>query len=220
MNPPWPVVSEPEDRRPRRAPASRGRLALQLVIAAIAGGATGTAVLVFGDAWSVMESRSSSCLHGGDSPFPAGACLNGVGTIIGWALLAVLVAGALTVVLLVRGGWAARAVVVIALVPGTLAGQSLFAARRGPELAAAWTAPGDPTARVTTVGAWTAAGALIRIQTNQVISYDAATGRVQWTLPLPAGNIACAVSGPSASGIGLVGYGQSQCDNVLAATCW
>jgi outer membrane protein assembly factor BamB len=212
---PWAPVSA---ESPRRDPVPPGRLALQLAIAAIAGSAAGTALVVFVRAWMALHSRASSCDHRGDSPFPSGACLNGIGPILGWALLVALVAGVLTVVLLFRRGWIRRVVVVIAFAAGTLAGQPLFAVPRGTVLPVAWTAPGDPTARLATAGAWTAGGSLIRVRTDQVLSYDAATGRVQWTLPLLSGFVPCAVSDTSASAIGLVGYGQlgGACDHVLA----
>jgi hypothetical protein len=197
---------------------------------AIAGGATGAALMVTGRAGALLISRGSYCYQGSDVPvpaFPDGPCMEGVQVTLGFAAAVAVVAGVLAVVLLVRGGWAARAVVVIALVPGTLAGQSLFPAWRGPQLAAAWTAPGDQVGRMSTAGTWTAGGSLIVIRADedtghipaaQVISYDAATGRVQWTLPLPSGNVPCAISGTSGSAIGLLGYGQlwGVCDHVVA----
>jgi hypothetical protein len=221
---PWSAVGEAEHHRPRRDPVPRGRLVLQLAIAAIAGGAAGTALVVIVRALMLLAGRASSCDRGGDSPFPSGACLNGVGPILGWTLLVALVAGVLAVVLLSRKGWARRVVVVIAFAAGAFAGQPLFAASRGTVLPVAWTAPGDPTGRLATAGAWTAGGSLIRVQTDQVVSYDAATGRVQWTLPLPGGYVPCGVSDTSASAIGLVGYGglvgddrmYDACDHVLA----
>jgi outer membrane protein assembly factor BamB len=213
---PWAPVSAAQ--YPRRDPVPPGRLVLQLAIAAIAGGTAGTALVVFVRAWMLLHSRVSSCDHAGDSPFPSGACLNGIGPVLGWAFLVTLAAGVLTVVLLFRRGRIRRVVVAIAFVAGALAGQPLLAVPRGPVLPVAWTAPGDPTARLATAGAWTAGGSLIRVRTDQVLSYDAATGRVRWTLPLLGGFVPCAVSDPSASAIGLVGYGQMDgaCDHVLA----
>lgn len=201
---------------------------LHLVIATIAGGAAGTALVVAVRALMLMNSRASSCDRGGDSPFPSGACLNGIGPILSLALLVALLAGVLAVVLLiVLRGWVRRVVVVVAFVAGVFAGQPLFAGLRGTELPVAWTASGDPTLRLTTAGAWTAGGSLIRVQTDQVLSYEGATGHVQWTLPLPGGSVPCAVSDTSASAVGLVGYTRTSpygletglygaCDHVMA----
>jgi outer membrane protein assembly factor BamB len=66
---------------------------------------------------------------------------------------------------------------------------------------------------------WTTGDSLIRVRADQVVSYQAATGRQQWNLAVPGGNVACAVSASTANAtVGLVGYGAAggACDQVLA----
>ena len=124
----------------------------------------------------------------------------------------------LALVFLFRKGWFRRGLLVLGAVAGVFAGQSLFAVWHGTDLAIAWSAPYDSSSDLTTVGAWANGNSLIRVRVDEAVSYAAATGQPQWTLPVPGTDVACSVSGTSSTGVALIGYGQdsSTCDHVLA----
>jgi outer membrane protein assembly factor BamB len=113
---------------------------------------------------------------------------------------------------------------------GLLAGLSLihgqppFGNRHASDLTIAWTAPFDSSIDLTTVGAWVNGGSLVRVRVDELVSYDGASGRPKWTLPIPGTDVACSVSNDAGTGtggtgtIGLVMYGQdsTSCDHVMA----
>jgi outer membrane protein assembly factor BamB len=110
-------------------------------------------------------------------------------------------------------------VVAIGIAGGLLAGQTLFAVWHGTDLTIAWVAPDDSSSQLSTVGAWASGGSLIRVRVDQAVSYDAATGARQWTLPMPGVDVACSASGTSSSGaLALIAYGadSTTCDHVMA----
>jgi hypothetical protein len=148
-----------------------------------------------------------------------GACPRGITPALLISFLIGLPAVPAAIVLLFKKGWARRGLLVIGAVGGVLAGQSLFGVWHGTDLAIAWAAPKDASPELTTVGAWTSGGSLIRVRVDEAVSYDAATGRQQWLLQMPGVDVACGVSGTSSSAaIGLIAYGQDSttCDHVMA----
>jgi outer membrane protein assembly factor BamB len=121
------------------------------------------------------------------------------------------------IVALIVGGFAGLAVILQLNV-----GRTLFGIRHESDLTIAWTAPSDSSSDLTTVGAWVNGGSLVRIRVDEVVSYDGATGRPQWTLPIPGTDVACSISNDTGTGgtgpVGLVMYGQDSitCDHVMA----
>ena len=128
-------------------------------------------------------------------------------------------------------GRRARGVIVALLVAGLAAlavilqlnvGRTLMGSRHGSGLTIAWTAPFDSSSELSTVGAWVNGGSLVRVRVDEVVSYDGATGRRQWTLPIPGTDVACSISNDTGIGatgpVGLVMYGQDSisCDHVMA----
>jgi outer membrane protein assembly factor BamB len=110
-------------------------------------------------------------------------------------------------------------VAAVGLVAGVFAAQALSGGLHAAGLRVEWTAPYDAAGSPAAEGVWTAGNSLIRVRADQVVSYQAATGRQQWTLAVPGGNVACAVSaGTSSATVGLIGYGSAggACDQVLA----
>jgi outer membrane protein assembly factor BamB len=110
--------------------------------------------------------------------------------------------------------------VAVGVACGLLAGQVLFGWWHGTDLGIDWTAPYDSSASLTTEGVWTIGDALIRVRADEVVSYQATTGRQQWSLTVPGLDVACAVSAGTGGQppVGLIGYGTGNgaCDNVLA----
>ena len=93
-------------------------------------------------------------------------------------------------------------VAAVGLAVGVFAAQALSGGLHGTDLRVAWTAPYDAAGVQGTEGVWTAGSSLIRVRANQVVSYQAATGRQQWTLVVPGGDVACAVSADASSAVG------------------
>ena len=99
------------------------------------------------------------------------------------------------------------------------AAQALSGGLHAAALRVDWTAPYDAAGSPATEGVWTAGSSVIRVRADQVVSYQAATGRQQWTLAVPRGDVACAVSaGTSSATVGFIGYGTAggACDQLLA----
>jgi len=124
-------------------------------------------------------------------------------------------------VMLFAKGWDRRALVAIAAAGGVLAGQSIWGTLHGQDLAVAWTANYDTSFELSTVGAWTHGGALIRVRVDGATSYDGATGRQLWSFTLPGTDVACSVSGSPATteqAVGLIAFGQgsARCDHLMA----
>jgi hypothetical protein len=176
--------------------------------------------------WGTLVSEAGGSCGSGDNGVSYGACPRGIAPALVTSFLIGLPAVPAAIALLFGKGWAGwlrRAIVVIGAAGGLLAGQSLFAMWHGSDLPVGWVAPFDSSDQLTTVGAWTAGGSLVRVRVDEVVSYDAVTGRQQWSLPVPGTDVACSVSGLGAgsgadSGVGVIGYGQDSttCDHLMA----
>lgn len=180
-----------------------------LVLAAV----TGAAIVLQVRGWSALEGESGSACGGGSA-----ACPRGTVPVLVVSFVAGLAAIPLVIAAVVRRPAINAGVAVVGLAAGVLAAQSLSGWLNGAQLRVDWTAPYDASATLTTEGVWTTGGSLIRVRADEIVSYDAATGRQQWTLPVPAGDAACAVSAETAAGTGLIGFGTAggACDHVLA----
>lgn len=195
--------------RPGRLPVAGKAAAVIVVLAA----AAGAAVVLQVRGWSALESEPGGACASG-----SGACPRGVVP----ALIASFVVGLVAIPVLL-GALARRppviaAVAVAGLAAGVFAALALSGWLHGTQLRVDWTAPYDGPGAPATEGAWTTGGSLIRVRADEIVSYQAGTGREQWALPVPPGNAACAVSAGTASGTGLIGYGAAggTCDHVLA----
>jgi outer membrane protein assembly factor BamB len=203
--------------RPRPARLARG-----LLLALVVGVLAGMAIMLQVDAWHALAGESGGACGTSDQGISYGACPRGITPALILSFVIGLPALCVALVLLFRRGWARRGVLAVAVAAGLFAGQSLWGTWHGTDLSTAWAAPYDTAADLTTVGVWTTGDSLIRIRVDEVASYAAATGRQQWTLPVPGTDVACSVSaspkaGPGAT-TGLVAYGTGPgtCDHVMA----
>jgi hypothetical protein len=175
---------------------------------------TGAAILLQIRGWSAVEGESGSACGSGSAVCPHGAVpVLVISFVVGLAAIPFLIRA------VVRGPKLLIGVAAVGLAVGVFAAQALSGGLRATELRVAWTAPYDPAGSAATEGVWTTGSSLIRVRADQVVSYQAATGRQQWTLAVPGGNVACAVSaGISSTTVGLIGYGTAgeACDQVLA----
>lgn len=174
----------------------------------------GAAILLQIRGWSVVEGESGSACGSGST-----VCPHGVVPVLVVSFVMGLAAASLLIWAVVRRPKVNAGAAVVGLASGVFAAQALSGWMHGTELRVAWTAPYDAAGSPVTEGVWTAGGSLIRVRADQVLSYQAATGRRQWTLAVPGGDVACAVSaGTSSAAVGLIGYGAAggACDQVLA----
>lgn len=70
-----------------------------------------------------------------------------------------------------------------------LAGQQVFTWLHGDDLAVDWSAPYDASDTLKSEGAWTDGAAVIRARLAEVVGYDGATGRVDWTYRVPGQDV-------------------------------
>jgi outer membrane protein assembly factor BamB len=205
--------------RGRRRPA---KLARGLLLALIVGVLAGMAIMLQVGAWHALVSESGGACGTSEQGVSYGACPRGITPALILSFVIGVPAGCVAFALLLRRGWARRGVLAVAVAAGLFAGQSLWGAWHGTDLSTAWAAPYDTTADLSTVSAWTTGDALIRVRADEVVSYAAATGQQQWSLPVPGTDVACSASTTPAAGlgatVGLVAYGADagSCDHVLA----
>lgn len=186
------------------------QVALVLVLAVLAG----AAILLQIRGWSAVEGESGSACGSGSA-----VCPHGVVPVLVVSFVAGVAAIAFVVWAVVRRPKLNLGVAAVGLAGGVFAAQALSGWLHGAELRVAWTAEYDTAGSPATEGVWTVDGSLIRVRANHVVSYQAATGRQRWTLAVPGGDVACAVSaGTSSATVGLIGYGPAAgaCDQVLA----
>jgi outer membrane protein assembly factor BamB len=186
------------------------RVAVVLVLAALAG----AAILLQIRGWSAVEGESGSACASGSA-----VCPHGVVPVLVISLVVGLATIPFVIAAVVRrpkvNAWAAA----VGLATGVFAAQALSGGLRAAELRVDWAAPYDAPGSPATEGVWTVGSSLIRVRADEVVSYQAATGRQQWTLAIPGGDVACAVSaGTSSAAVGLIGYTSTggACDQVLA----
>jgi outer membrane protein assembly factor BamB len=204
---------------PSRDRVRAGKLTRRLILALIIGALAGLAIMLQVKGWGTLGSEAGGSCGTSDQGVSYGACPRGIAPALIISFLIGVPAVPAAIMLLLRKGWARRGLLVVGAVGGVLAGQSLFGIWHGTDLTVAWTAPSDPSAQLSTVGAWTSGSSLIRVRVDEAVSYDAATGRQQWALQMPGVDVACGVSGTSSSAaIGLIAYGQDSttCDHLMA----
>jgi outer membrane protein assembly factor BamB len=203
------VVTPDVAARSGRVAAAAWTAAAVLVLAA----AAGAAVLLQIRGWSVLESAPAGACRGGSSE-----CPHGVVPALIVSFVAGLAAIGFVIAFLVRGPRVIIGVAAIGLAAGVFGAQALSGWLHGAQLRVDWAAPSS--AEPATEGVWITGSSLIRVGAGQLVSYDAGTGRQQWTLAIPAGDTACAVSADTAAdpGTGLIGYGVAggACDHMLA----
>jgi len=196
-----------------------GKLARRFIIALVVGVLAGTAIMLQIRGWTTLGSEAGGACGTSSQGVSYGACPRGITPTLIISIFVGLPTVPAAIAMLWRKGWVRRGVVAVGLAVGVLAGQALFGLWHGTDLAVAWVAPDDSSAQLTTVGAWPSGGSLIRVRVDQVVSYDAATGASQWTLPIPGVDVACSVSGTSSSAtVGLIAYGtdSTTCNQVMA----
>jgi hypothetical protein len=194
----------------RPGPFRAWQVALVLVLALLAG----AAILLQIRGWSAVEGQSGSACASGSA-----VCPHGVVPVLVISFVVGLAAIPLLIWAVVRRPKLNVGVAAIGLAAGVFAAQALSGGLHATELRVAWTAPYDAAGSPATEGVWTTGSSVIRVRADQVVSYQAATGRQQWTLAVPRGDVACAVSADTSSAaVGLIGYGTAggACDQVLA----
>ena len=187
------------------------QVALVLVLAVLAG----AAILLQIRGWSAVEGQSGSACASGSA-----VCPHGVVPVLVISFMAGLAVIPFLIWAVIRRPKLLMGVAAVGMAAGVFAAQALSGGLRATELRVAWTAPYDAAGSPATEGVWTTGSSLIRVRADQIVSYQAATGRQQWNLAVPAGDAACAVSGDAASfaTVGLIGYRAAggACDQVLA----
>ena len=186
------------------------QVAVVLVLAALAG----AAILLQIRGWSAVEGESGSACASGSAVCPRGVVpVLVISFVVGLAAIPFVIAA------VVRRPKVNAVAAAVGLVAGVFAAQALSGGLHAAALRVDWTAPYDAAGSPATEGVWTAGSSLIRVRADQVVSYQAATGRQQWTLAVPGGDVACAVSaGTSSATVGFIGYGTAggACDQLLA----
>jgi outer membrane protein assembly factor BamB len=184
---PAPYPGQPQDvprRRPRR-PITPARVVVRIIAAALAGAAVTLAVHGWG---AVITESGGSC--GGHH---GGACPQGTFVSTGLGMLPIITGPATVATLFRKPRWLVLPVV-LAVVGGVFAGQAAWGALHGPTLSVAWSAPRDDSTELKTMAAWVDGDALVRARIDQVVSYAATTGQVNWTYPLPGQSVLCSAS--------------------------
>ncbi|WP_426363700.1 hypothetical protein [Streptomyces sp. E-08] len=77
-----------------------------------------------------------------------------------------------------------------------------------PRPAVAWTVPPAGRAGDESVGFWGLGSAVAQGRTDGLFAYDAADGRVRWSVPAPTREALCAMTPDTEEGVGLIAYGR------------
>jgi hypothetical protein len=217
----YPQVEIGDDLPPRgwkaRGQVRPGKLARGLVIALIVGVLAGFAVMLAIRGFGTLASESGGSCGTSSTGVSYGACPRGITPAIITSIFVGLVAVPAAFYVGFRKDWFRRGFLAVGAVAGVFAGQAVFAVWHGTDLAIAWTAPYDSASDLNTVSAWANGSSLIRVRVDEAVSYGAATGQAQWSLPMPGTDVACSVSGTSSTSVALISYGQdsSTCDHVM-----
>jgi outer membrane protein assembly factor BamB len=185
------------------------RVVSRLVVAALAG----ACVVLQVRGWTALSVEA-----GGACGSRYGACPQGtfpvlvISLILGIATVPLTIAG-----LLRRPRWLSL-LMVPALVGGGFAGERAFHFFHGATLSQTWSAGFDNPDTLTTQGVWTTSDTVIRLRTDQISAYAAATGAVRWTYPVPGQNEICTASRGTADGVAVFGYGieEQPCAHLVA----
>lgn len=128
---------------------------------------------------------------------------------------AVVVAGGITAGVLLMGGSTKPTTA-----GGTTSGPMVSDSRTGRSgTTPAWSAPAATDQKAATpVGSWLVDNAaVVRGDATGLQSYDAASGKAQWTFSVPdQGSTICAMSQLAIRKIGIVQYGKDSCDHIAA----
>ncbi|WP_328313308.1 PQQ-like beta-propeller repeat protein [Streptomyces sp. NBC_00442] len=201
-----------KDNRPARRTAGAVWRGALLVVAS--GMVIGFAVAFHWLGWTSMPGNSCGGRYGAcpDGTTPtillAFLCTFAALPLVSWRverLTRIRPGKALPAVLLVTG-------TVLALWPGWQA----YVWMREPVLDRAWDTPLDRPNTVRGVGNWTLDGAVVRVHTTGLNSYDLADGRRRWSMDAPARGSACAMSDTVVDGTGVIAFGRAgqACDTV------
>jgi outer membrane protein assembly factor BamB len=200
-----------------KTPGSARGVLLRLIPAVIAGALAGIGTLLcIRNLWTAAAQAHAHCDGNGLTARP---CTTGLDTVLAVGLICAVPGVPAAIGYAVRGRWANRAGMVAAGAVGLLAGQAIFGAATGTDLPTAWSVPATVSTELGTIGSMQFGDSVIWVRTDKAVSYDAATGQRRWSLAMPRGSVACAVSDSGAQ-VGLIGYGMGQpgdeCSGVLA----
>ncbi len=198
-----------QDKVPRRRWSVPGLIGA-LIVSALAG----AAILMQIRGWSALGTEAGGACGG-----LYGACPPGETPILVSSLVGAIFTVPVAVALFFRRPRVVFALVgVLGLVGGAFAGQAIFDEVHGASLSTSWTAPFDPPNNLATQGVWVASESVIRIRTDEVVSYSSTTGAAQWTFSIPGNDVVCAVSRTTAGRVGVLGYGEQDapCGHLVA----
>lgn len=182
---------------------------IALVVAALAGAAIWLQI----QGWSSLGAESNGACGTRYGSCPPGS----TPVLIGSFLVAFVAIPAVLFTLHWRPRRLFLPVLVIGLVGGGYAGQSVFQGLHGVSLTVKWSAPFEGQ-NVATQGVWVRGDSVVRVRADEVVSYAAATGAVRWTFPIPGQDIVCAVSRTTAGAVGVIAYGaqNTPCGHLVA----
>jgi outer membrane protein assembly factor BamB len=179
------------------------------VIAALAG----AAIVLQVRGWGAIVTES-----GGSCGGRYGACPQGTLPVTVISLIVGIFTVPLALAMLFRRPRWMALVMVVGLVGGGFGGEAAFDFFHGPSLSISWTVPYDSPNTLVTEGVWVQGSSVVRVRSDEVVSYDSATGAAHWTFPIPGQNVVCAVSRTTAGDVGMIGYGPEDgaCGQLVA----
>ena len=202
------VAAQPKPAFPRRR-VGPFRMVSRLVVAALAG----ACLVLQVHGWTALTVEA-----GGACGSRYGACPQGTfPVLVGSLVLAIATVPFAIGGLFRRPRWLSL-LMVVAMVGGGFGGARAFQFLHGATLSQTWSAGFDNPNTLTTQGVWTTGNTVVRLRTDQVSAFDAATGAVRWTYAVPGQNEVCTASRGTAGGVAVFGYGpESQpCANLVA----
>jgi hypothetical protein len=203
------LLNQPMDRPPGRRYVRR--VIAAVVVSVLAGGA----ILLQIRGWSALATEAGGACGGfygacppGETPVMIISLIIGIGTVP--VVFAMLFRRPRKAII--------SLIVVVGLVAGGFLGQDLFDTLHGRTIPVSWSAQYDPANNVATQGVWTTGDSVVRIRTDNVVSYDSATGATRWTFGIPGQDVVCAISRTPAGQVGMLGYGpqNTPCDHLVA----
>ena len=183
---------------------------LWLVILAVVAGAC---IVLQARGWVALSVES-----GGACGSRYGACPQGTFPVLtGSLILAICTLPFVIRRLFRRPRWLAL-LMALAMVGGGFLGERAFQYFHGTTLSTTWSAPYDNPNTLTTQGVWTTGNTVVRLRTDQVSAYDAVSGALRWTDPIPGQNVVCTASRTTAGSVGVFGYGAEEdpCAHLVA----
>lgn len=203
------VAAQPVPVVPYRR-AGPVRVLLRLVIAVV----FGACVVLQVRGWTALTVEAGGACGG----YRYGACPQGTTPVLVISMILAIVTVPFAIGGLFRRPRWLSLLMVLAMVGGGFIGARVFQFFHGATLSQTWSAGFDNPNTLTTQGVWTTGNTVVRLRTDQVSGYDAATGAVRWTYPVPGQDEVCTASRGAAGGVAVFGYGAEEqpCAHLVA----